>query len=134
MADKERPLGVSILGILSLLFGLISVIAGRQLVTLGPSYLGWIGQAAGAILIGLGITEGVFGLGCFMGWPRAWLLGVILLSMGILFQIFRLLTWIISVGFVIAYPEVEEGMGVVIDGFLVFYLYRPHVKAYFERA
>jgi len=136
MEHKERPLGVIIFGILSLILGFGSVAAGIRLVTFGPVYLSWIGMIAGVVLVGIGIAEGVFGLGCFMAWPWAWVLGVILLVIGILLQFFILVALIISVGVQLDYytPEIEVIIGIIIDGIIIYYLFRPHVKAYFGRA
>ncbi|MCX6681840.1 MAG: hypothetical protein NTY71_02475 [Methanoregula sp.] len=90
MAEKETPLGIVFLGILSIIIGLMSVRTGLSLAVL-PSYLGGFGLIAGILLLVIGIIDGIFGVGCFLAWSWVWIVGVILLVFSILLQIVALL-------------------------------------------
>jgi hypothetical protein len=135
VAGKERPFGVLILGILSLILGLMAVFSGLILLTFSPKYLGWLGPVAGAVLVVLGIAMGIFGIGCFRAWSWAWVLGVVLLVSGMLLQLFSLVTWFLSAGMKLDYynPETEAIIGILIAGIIMYYLFQPQVKAYFGR-
>ena len=135
MAEKKRPLGITILGILPCILGVMSALSGRMLVTSGPAYLGWVGPVAGLILLGLGFAEFVFGLGCFMAWPWAWVMGVALLILGILLQFTILVSSVLLIGpeFQYGNPETETVFGIPILGVILYYVFRPHVRDYFGR-
>jgi hypothetical protein len=135
IAEKGRPLGVLLLGILSIILGSLAVLSGLILVAFGPFYLGWLGPLAGAILLVLGCAVVIFGIGCFRAWPWAWVLGVILLVLAVLLQLFSLVTLIVSVGIHLDYfnPETEAIIEMAISGIILYYLFRPPVKAYFGR-
>jgi len=133
MAENERPVGISILGILSLIIGFFTAVSGVRLVLSSPFYLAWAGPVAGAALIGIGVAEMAFGGGCLRGWHWAWILGVILLVLYALLFLFALLTEIAFAGLDFAYPEAEAVLVISLILFLLFYLTRPHVRSYFGR-
>jgi len=119
MADKERPLGVTIIGILWIIGGILALAGGT-----GSAFmLGPLGVAFGTALVIIGLIQIVLGIGCFMAWPWVWTVGVILTVISLLMGIASLFT---------------TGAGVlltiIIAAIILYYLFQPHVKAYFGKA
>ena len=124
----SRPTGVTILGILSILAGLGGIVIGA--VALGvsglvaSSYPGGAAVAAaiGAILLIIGILELVYGIGFFGGKGWAWTLAMIGSILQIIFGIVS-----------IAFGSTGSVFGLIISIIILYYLTRPHVKAYFGK-
>lgn len=128
MAAKERPLGVTILAILEIIsavvcFGyaaLISVLwvdaAGALLGPFGAAFavLAWV---IAGILAVIGIISLVIAYGLWTGKGWAWLLALIFAIIGLIIGIFSL-----------------NIITIVIDAVILYYLTRPHVKAFFGKA
>jgi hypothetical protein len=123
MADKERPLGVTIIGILWILGGLIYLFGGLGAAAIGGILLGALGAALGAILIIIGIIFIILGIGCFMAWPWVWTVGVILTIIGLILSIASLFS-----------AGAAALIGIIIDAIILWYLFQPQVKAYFGKA
>jgi len=116
----ERPLGVTIIGILWILLGLLTLSAGILISTVGTLIAGLFGLVAGVVIVILGLIDIVFGIGCFMGWPWVWILCIILAVVHLLFGIAGLFTS----GF-------SSLIGIIITGIILYYLFQPNVKAWF---
>lgn len=119
----ERPLGVTILGILWILTGLmwliLAFLGGAVLTIIGLEALGAI---IGVLLFILGIIDIFLGIGCFMGWGWVWIIGVIFMVINIL------------VGLVILFLDVVTGLvAIIIAVIILWYLFQPNVKAYFGK-
>jgi hypothetical protein len=156
---KSRPLGVTIIAILNIiggaimLFGAIALIAiGSILPTLPPSVfnqseiqgnltagqvppipppgapmvsqslLGGIGIAIGAVLLALAIVSFVVAYGLLKGRGWAWTVTVILSIISIVLNAIS-----------IAAGNLASIVSIIISGIILYYLYRPHVKAYFGK-
>jgi hypothetical protein len=156
---KSRPLGVTIIAILNIiggaimLFGAIALIAiGAILPTLPPSVfnqseiqgnltagqvppiplpgapmvsqslLGGIGIAIGAVLLALAIVSFVVAYGLLKGRGWAWTVTVILSIISIVLNAIS-----------IAAGNLASIVSIIISGIILYYLYRPHVKAYFGK-
>ena len=148
---KSRPTGVTIIailniigGILMLLIGLGLTIAGailpfvpqsefqqqQQNLTAGdidlsqvpPSLVGGGLLAIGAILLAIGIVSFVVAYGLLKGRRWAWTLTIVL-------SIISIVLAAIS----IAAGNIPSVINLIISGVILYYLYRPHVKAYFGR-
>ena len=121
---SERPLGVTILGILWILGGLLlvigGIIGGAALMMVG---LGGLGAALGVIFFIIGIVDLLLGLGCFKAWSWVWIVGVIFSAISILIGIVSLVT----TGF-------SALIEIVIAAIILYYLFQPQVKAYFGKA
>ncbi len=117
----ERPLGVTILGILWLLGGLFWItggfIAGGILNLAG---LGTLAATFGVILLVIGIIDLLLGIGCFMAWSWVWVVGIIAVIINILVCLVSLFTG--GSGAII---------GLIIAVIIGWYVYQPKVKAYF---
>ena len=131
---KQRPTGVSILAVLQILggiffsgFGIILLILGGFVGIAGsiPDFPVFPAFFAGAILgiIGgimtiLGILGFVVAYGYWNGRGWAWTLGMIITALGLIMGLLSL-------------PE--SIIGLLIDGLIIYYLTRPHVKKWFGK-
>ena len=126
---KNTHVGIIILGILALLFGLIQVRRGLDL-AIYPLYPGSLGLIFGIILIITGIIAGIFGVGCFLAWSWTWFIGVIFSGAGIIFLL------VASLGIVSTAPLAMDFINIVeivVAGIIFWYLFQPHVKAHFGK-
>jgi hypothetical protein len=119
MAD--RPLGVTIIGILWILYGLVlifgGIIGGAVLSVAG---LGALGALIGIVLLIVGIIYLVLGIGSFKAWPWVWIVGVVFTIISVLINLVTLVSGGIS-----------AIIGIIIDAIILWYLFQPQVKAYF---
>lgn len=120
-----RPTGITILAILEVLGGLAFLLGGAALAAFGSFAGGYAGLA-----VGLGVVLLIFGLASFavayglwtgMGW--AWLVALVLSGLGALVSLISIAT---GLGF-------GSIVSLIIDGIIIYYLTRPHVKAYFGK-
>jgi hypothetical protein len=129
MKNKSRPLGVTIIGILYILGGLITLSRG----IVGSAIMGFVGLGPLSTIFGiaatiLGIISLVLGVGCFMGWGWVWTFAVIVSILNIIMSFGG---WAIS-GFsgLVAPPLV---IGVIIPAIILWYLFQENVKRYFGK-
>jgi ABC-type glycerol-3-phosphate transport system permease component len=87
-----------------------------------PSFLGGGILAIGGILIAIGILSFVVAYGLLKGRRWAWTLTVILSIISIVLSAIS-----------IAAGSVPSIISIIISGIILYYLYRPHVKAYFGK-
>jgi hypothetical protein len=123
MTENARPLGVTIIGILWFIAGILTVIGGAvggsALAIIG---LGAIGAAVGVIFVIIGLVFLFLGIGCFKGWPWVWPVGVIFTIIGIIINLLSILS---NTGSAI--------IGIIIDAIILWYLFQPQVKAWFKQ-
>ena len=118
----ERPLGVTIIGILWILSGFFVLVLGAISGAVLTVILGAFGVAAGGIMVILGLVNLALGIGCFKGWPWVWTVGVILTALDLILGIGGLL---FSGGVSI--------IGLIIAAVILYYLFQPNVKAWFGK-
>jgi hypothetical protein len=135
-----RPTGVTIIGVLMAIAGIVMIIAGISAMALAPfipmaaqnqelaggissAMLGGFATASGAIMLALGIASLVIAYGLFKGSSWAWTAAVVLSVIGIIMSVVAIVTG--NFGSVVS---------LIINGVIIYYLYRPHVKAYFGKA
>ena len=157
---KSRPIGVTIIAILTIIGGAFSLIFGIGLITLGAvlptlppsvfnqsqlqgnltdgqapippgtppmalqSLLGGLGIAFGAVLVAIGIVSFFVAYGLLKGRGWAWTVTIILSIISIVWNAITIAT-AANFGGIIS---------IIIDAIIIYYLYRPHVKAYFGKA
>jgi hypothetical protein len=150
---KSRPTGVTIIAILNIIGGVIMLIAiGAILPTLpqttfnqsglqgnltagqvpvpppsvppmvSQSLLGGIGIASGIVLLAIAIVSFVVAYGLLKGLGWAWTVTVILSIASIVFNAISIAT-----------GNIAAIISILISGIIIYYLYRPHVKAYFGK-
>jgi hypothetical protein len=149
-SSNKRPTGVAIIGALSIIGGIIMLILGallilaaavlpslgsldedaaRQLesqlnpVGLSAAMLGPILGTMAGIMIAIGIASIVVATGLFKGKGWAWTISIILAFIGIAIAVASL-----------AIGNFGGIANLVINGIILYYLYRPHVKAYFGKS
>jgi hypothetical protein len=118
MQEKTRPLGVTIIAILIVISGVLILIVG----------IGLIFVVIGAIPLAIGLAYLVMAYGLLNGRGWAWTISTIVLIIGIILQI-------VSIPRTIASGSSLSGdiISIAISVFILYYLYRPHVKSYFGR-
>jgi hypothetical protein len=124
MAEQARPLGVTIIGILWILAGLLMAVGagvgGAALAVIG---LGALGAMVGVIFVIIGLVFIALGIGCFKGWPWVWPVGVI----------FTIVALIINLLSILSLPA-GAIVGIIFDIIVLWYLFQPQVKAWFKVA
>jgi hypothetical protein len=120
MAD--RPLLVAIIAILTIIVGLLVLIAGAALFgtdlgDIGGLDLEGLGNIFGAGFIIAGLIYLIIGIGLWQGWKIIWYIAVILYILSLIISILALPAGIISI---------------IITIIILWYLFRPNVKAFFK--
>lgn len=126
-----RPTGVAILAILDIVVGILALLGGIFIAALGGSGLlalygygffnGFVAVVGGFIIV-IGILAIIVGWGMWSGKEWAWLLAIILYGLGALSGLLSL-----------AGGNLSSVVGLPIDVLLLWYMFRPHVKAFFGR-
>ena len=154
--ERRRPTGITIIAGLAIIAGILLLFGGLALVTLAPFISqiklndgintsntsislnvngtlvtipnnvlfevgGFIG-ILGAMLIVLGIANFVVAWGLFKGKGWAWIVTIII----------NIITAILNITSLVAGSIGSIG-GLIINGIIIYYLYRPNVKSYFGR-
>jgi uncharacterized membrane protein (DUF2068 family) len=112
MQQKQRPLGVTIIAILTIIGGIALVSTGAALFVIG----------IGVVLMVLGIAYFVMAYGLWKGKRWAWTITLIISVISIIFGIASIAT-----------GNVEAIINIIINAVVIYYLYRPNVKAYFGK-
>ncbi len=143
MQKPPRPTGVTVLGVLEILGGILLLAGGALLLALGaivgsssfasqyPNLAGYSTGTLSALFYALGIYGLVFGIialvvgiGFFSGRGWAWTLAIV-------FGIIDIVITIVEI--VIGFSSPTGIFGVIIQIIIIYYLTRPHVKAYFGK-
>ena len=144
--QKHRPLGVTIIAILTIVGGIAFLAIGSTAVTVAPFLSGTgpnnnniitatgtsvtipqtllIGMSAvtGAALLVLGIAYFVMAYGLLKGKGWAWTITIILSCIGI------------ALGFVsVVTGHVGAIFNILINAFILYYIHRPYVKSFFGK-
>jgi len=157
MQKQSRPRGVTIIAILIIIAGILSLLLGIGLVVIGPLLMnglqttssnlgsqiepqifGIIFLVFGAISLALGVANLVMAYGLWKGKGWAWTISIIVLFIGIAVDIISVsITSAAGVfsntGSNLLGDIVSSIVSIGISAFIVYYLYRPHVKAYFGK-
>jgi len=128
-----RPMGITILAVLSAIGGVLSILGGIALIGLGGVGAASTGQAAlfgmgaifGLLLLVSGIASLAFAYGAWTLQPWAWTLGVAL-------QIISLALSVLSI--VGGSDIASQIISIAIAGIILYYLMQPSIKAVFGRA
>jgi hypothetical protein len=112
--QNNRPFGVTIIAILAILGGIGSLVGGITLVVIIP--------VLGAALIIIGLAYFGVAYGLWQGLKWAWIITLIV----------TVIAFISGVGSIIV-GNVGAVIPVIINAIIIYYLYRPNVKAYFGK-
>jgi hypothetical protein len=135
----NRPIGVTLLAILDIVFGFLMVISGVAIVALAGviEYYGSSGQIPGVpemplvwsliaafggvisvVLLITAVIEFLIAWGLLGGKGWAWILTIVLTGISIALSIFSLPASMVVIA---------------VDALIIYYFFRPHVKAFFGR-
>jgi hypothetical protein len=139
--SKARPTGVTIIAILNVISGIVMLAGGVGLAAIGSilptmttldpnasgqlavaGLLGVGGIAVGGILIILGIISFIVAWGLLKGKGWAWGVTMVLSIISIVIGVISMVAG--SIGSIV---------NIIIAGIIIYYLYRPHVKAFFGK-
>ena len=136
-----RPTGVTIIAILNIISGIVMLAGGIGLTTAGSllptmtkvdpnaggqmalaNLLGGAGVAIGGIMIVLGIVSFIVAYGLLKGRGWAWTATIVLSAINLILGIVSLVggNW-------------ASIINIIISAVVIYYMYRPHVKAYFGK-
>jgi uncharacterized membrane protein (DUF2068 family) len=115
---KQRPIGVTIIALLAILGGIAFLVSGLGTLVLIPLIGIFLGS--GMFILGLAYFLMAYGLWKGKGW--AWTLTLILSGIGI----------IIGIGSIVV-GNIGSIFHTIINAIIIYYLYRPNVKAFFNR-
>ena len=144
---KKRPTGITILAVLQIIFGVLFLLGavGMFLVAsladaadledaIGEDAPDWISDnfamafgALGVLFLIIGIVGFVLGYGYLKGIGWAWTVGIIFAVLGIIGDIIE--TIVDRTADVLA----SSIIGIIIALLIIYYLTRPHVKAFFGK-
>jgi len=125
MQKQSRPFGVTIIAILIIIAGVVSLLIGIGSVAIGP-LIGLVFVVTGAISLALGVAYLVMAFGLWKGKGWAWSISTIVLFIGIVIDM-------ISLPRRSAGDIVSSIVSIAINAVILYYLFRPHVKAYFGK-
>ncbi|MGC1133621.1 MAG: DUF2127 domain-containing protein [Nitrososphaeraceae archaeon] len=184
MAEQiKRPIGVTIIAILTIISGIILIFGGISLLAFGAfftsvpidvfiseqmqqqqqqlqqqeqqdqqelqsaaelqalaQFLGGVGIAIGAIVLAVGVGYLIVSYGLLKGKEWAWIITVILTIIAIAVQIISGITAsMFNSSFIDDTNSFVTGIiaqivGIAINGVILYYLYRPNVKAFFGKS
>ena len=115
---KQRPIGVTIIALLAILGGIAFLVSGLGALILIPLIGIFLGS--GLFILGLAYFLMAYGLWKGKGW--AWTLTLILSGIGI----------IVGIGSIVV-GNIGSIFHTIINAIIIYYLYRPNVKAFFNR-
>ncbi len=156
----NRPTGVTIIAILAIISGIILLFGGLSLIGAGAlfstapadipndpngpqsmgSFFGMAFLLLGAILLVIGVGYLVMSYGLLKGKGWAWTITIILTVISIAVQIVSGITNSMIVasisndGSSIMSGLIGQIIGIAINIVILYYLYRPHVKAFFGKS
>jgi uncharacterized membrane protein (UPF0136 family) len=90
-----------------------------------PSFFGSIAVAIGGMLIAIGIVYFIVAYGLLKGKRWAWTVSVVISIISIVLNAISIATTAVNIVAIVL---------IIISGVILYYLYRPHVKAYFGKA
>jgi hypothetical protein len=125
---RNRPFGVTIVAILMAIEGIFLILAGIGGIVAGGIVGAELGIGGGVIIaassvgLALGIAGLVIAWGLIIGKGWAWIVTIIITIVMAIVNIIEL-----------ANGRYEHVIGLIINGVILYYMYRPQVKAYFGR-
>lgn len=147
----SRPIGVTIIAILTIIIGIIAMFGGISIVvivaflSLAPiSLAGIIAAIVGAVLLAIGIGYIVMSYGLLNGKGWAWTITIILVIIGIGIEVLSAVTSPLFNASFINTDDVDDSnylileiigsiIVIAINVLILYYLFRPHVKSYFGK-
>lgn len=140
-SNTNRPVGITIIAILIIIGGIALLVGGLGFVALGGilseissnssidiASLSSLPLGIGVVIMGLIYLAVSYGLLKGKGWSR--IITIIVTIIGMIIQIVSaIISGLVSSSITAIVPNI---IGIIISGIIIFYLYRPNVKAYFR--
>ena len=124
---RNRPLGVTIIGVLLFIFGLFMILGG---ITLGAlTDLEGLDLAIEMVALAMGVIYILAAFGFFKGWGFVWLLTMIVVVIGIIWNI---LSWVL--GGLDMDKVASLLIGLIIPIIILLYMNSSNVKTFFRRS
>ena len=143
MMKKNRPMGVTVLGVLQVLVGLGSLGLGFFLASTYAFLASVVGGAGGSSTAGIAVAGGLFGgvlmiLGMIMG---VVMIVIGMVSLVIAYGLFKGASWAWMLCLVLSVISAVFGVltfppgivTIIFNGLIIYYLTRRYVKEYFGR-
>ena len=152
--NKERPDGITVIAILIIIGGIFLIIGGTSFLGLGAllstasediiqsnggltdltqlASLGTIPLAIGAVLLILGIAYLIVSYGLLKAKAWAWVITIIVTIIGLIIQIISAII-AASITSSVLYGLVSHIVGIFISGVIIYYMFRPNVKAFYRK-
>jgi hypothetical protein len=137
MTQQQRPLGITILAILALIAGIFGICGGlggmlgsflgglAAVFGAGNAALGGMAAVYSIVALGFAAADLAFGFGAWTLKPWAWMLGMVLFGLNVVFQLVAVVADWTTFGSAL--------ISVVISGAILYYLLTPEVKKAFGR-
>ena len=119
--ERNRPIGITIIAILMIISGILFIIGGIGFTALGVVSIAFLAGGIGSIILGIASLVVAWGLLKGAGW--AWIITLIITIISIIANIVSLVS-----------GNTASIIGIIIEGIIIYYLYRPNVKSYFGRS
>jgi hypothetical protein len=119
--QRDRPIGITIIAILMIISGIFFIIGGIGFTALSVLSLAFLAGGIGSIILGIASLVVAWGLLKGAGW--AWIITLIITIISIIANIISLFG-----------GNTASIIGIIIEGIIIYYLYRPNVKSYFGRS
>lgn len=130
MNTRTRPLGVTLLAVLHILQAVVFFLGGIVLVVLGafigrglfglPRFLNGVVSLIGVVVVVIGLVSLVLAWGLWTGKGWAWILSLVVAALGLIISLISL-----------ARGRVGAIVVLALDAIIIYYLFRPNVRAFF---
>ena len=151
--NTERPAGITVIAILIIIGGIFLLIGATSLLGLGAllsttsediiqsngisseetqlASLGTIPIVLGVVMLILGIVYLIVSYGLLKGKAWAWIITIIVTIIGLIIQIISAII-VGSITSSVLYGLASHIVGIIISGAIIYYMFRPHVKAFYR--
>jgi len=123
----SRPFLITLIAILAILIGLVTLAGGALLafadiVPEGSTLALSAVHTLGYVTLAIGLLTLIVGIALWKGWTIAWYLGLILFGINAVMGIIN----------IVINKSYSPVLSVVIAVIVIYYLFRPHVKEFFK--
>jgi hypothetical protein len=147
MAERPRPIGITIVGFLYFIIGILELFVGIGMILLaglskgdilnnvGQNAQDWLKNdttivlAIGLVILIVAIVDLALGYGCFKGWGWVWTSGMVFAFISLVLSLFS--AW--SRGFTLS-DTVSGLVGAIIPIIIILYLNTKKVRVWFGRS
>jgi len=123
LSERHRPRSITLLTIIEIVLGILLLLAafGRGSETM--RHMRWSVESASIFLVVLSATSFCLAFGLWTGKAWAWVGGITLAVIGIIFSVFTLFVR----------PTIGEGVYLIVNTVMIYFLIQPRVQRHFGR-